>query len=88
MRISASQNMFCPIFQVIYHKIYTYFTKNLPHFGGILCIFGEFLGENFSGDFLTKKSGVFRGIFELATLISGRKWGTMEMLIITWLREN
>jgi hypothetical protein len=42
MRISASQNMFRPICQVIYHKIYTYIADNLPYFGGILCIFGEF----------------------------------------------
>jgi hypothetical protein len=47
MRISASQNVFRHIFQVIFHKIYTYIAENLPHFGGILCIFGEFLGENF-----------------------------------------
>jgi hypothetical protein len=50
MGISASKNMFCPIFQVIYHKIYTYIAENWQHFGGILCIFGEFrgsLGENF-----------------------------------------
>jgi hypothetical protein len=49
--ISASQNMLRPIFKVIYHKIYTYIVADLPHFGGILCIFGEFfrgfLGENF-----------------------------------------
>jgi hypothetical protein len=48
MRISASQNMFLPIFQVIYPNIYTYIEENLPHFWGILCIFGEFLG-NFRG---------------------------------------
>jgi hypothetical protein len=57
MRISASQNMFRPIFQVIYHKIYKYIAENLPHFWGILCIFGEFLGifrRKFLVDFLTK----------------------------------
>jgi hypothetical protein len=46
-RISVSQNMFRPIFQVIYH---TYIAKNLPHCGGILCILGNFrgfLGKNF-----------------------------------------
>jgi hypothetical protein len=59
MVISASQNMFRSIFQVIYHKIYTYFAEDLPHFGGILCIFGEFLGS-FRG-FLGKN---FYGIFD------------------------
>jgi hypothetical protein len=45
MGISASQNMFRPIFQVTYHKIYTYIAENLPHFGGILCIFWGILGD-------------------------------------------
>jgi hypothetical protein len=36
MGISASQNMFRPIFQVIYQKIFTYIAENLPHFWGIL----------------------------------------------------
>jgi hypothetical protein len=31
-----------PMPTYVYHKIYKYFTENLPHFGGILCIFGEF----------------------------------------------
>jgi hypothetical protein len=46
MGISASQN-----------KKYTYIAENLPHFGGILCIFGEFYGifrRKFVGDFLIK----------------------------------
>jgi hypothetical protein len=54
MGISVSQNMFRPIFQVMYHKIYTYIAENLPHFGGILCIFWEFSGilrRQFLGDF-------------------------------------
>jgi hypothetical protein len=42
MGSSVSQNMFHPIYQIIYHKIYTYIAENLPHFGGILCIFGKF----------------------------------------------
>jgi Na+-transporting NADH:ubiquinone oxidoreductase subunit NqrB len=42
MGISGSQNVFHPIFQVIYHKKYTYIAENLPHFWGISCIFGEF----------------------------------------------
>jgi hypothetical protein len=58
MRISASQNMLRPIFQVIYHKIYTYIAE--MYFWGIL------------GDFLTKIWN-FRGFFqfELATLGPG-----------------
>jgi hypothetical protein len=57
MMTSASQNMFCPIFQVIYLKIYTYIAVNLLHFGGISCIFRKFYGilrRKFLGDFFTK----------------------------------
>jgi hypothetical protein len=75
MRISASQNMFRPIFQVIYHKIFTYiycgevatFWGYFMYFWGIL---GDFLAKNFRG-FLTKIWS-FRGFFfqfELATLL-------------------
>jgi hypothetical protein len=50
MKILASQNMFRPIFQVIYHNIYTYIAENLPHFGGNFYVFlgnfRGFLGEN------------------------------------------
>jgi hypothetical protein len=57
MGISASQNMPRPIFQVIYHKIYTYIAENLPHFGGNFMYFwgilGDFLAKIFRG-FLTK----------------------------------
>jgi hypothetical protein len=42
MGISASQKMFHPIFQVIYHMIYPNIAENLPHFWEILCIFGDF----------------------------------------------
>jgi hypothetical protein len=45
MRISASQNMFLPIFQVIYHKIYTYIEENLMHFWGIFMYFWGILGD-------------------------------------------
>jgi hypothetical protein len=53
MMISASQNMLLLIFQVIYHKIYTYIAENLPYFGGILCIFWDFLAK-ILGDFFAK----------------------------------
>jgi hypothetical protein len=49
MRISASQHMFRPIFQVIYNKIYTYIAENLPHLGEFYVFLGNFrgfLGEN------------------------------------------
>jgi hypothetical protein len=42
-RITVSQNMFHPIFQVIYHKIYTYIAENLAHFWEILYM--EILGD-------------------------------------------
>jgi hypothetical protein len=44
MRISASQNMFRPIFQVIYRKIYTYIVENLPHLGEFYVFWGNFRG--------------------------------------------
>jgi hypothetical protein len=55
MRISASQNMFRPICQVIYHKIYKYIAKDLPHFGGNFMYFWGILG-----DLYTK---IFRGFW-------------------------
>jgi hypothetical protein len=45
MRISTSQNLFRPIFKVIYHMIHTYIGKNLPHFGGIFIYFWGILGD-------------------------------------------
>jgi hypothetical protein len=42
MRISASQNMFRPIFQVIYHKIYTEFAAFWEHFMYFWGILGDF----------------------------------------------
>jgi hypothetical protein len=70
MRISASQNMFRPIFQVIYHKIFTYiycgevatFWGYFMYFWGIL---GDFLAKNFRG-FLTKIWS-FRGFFFISS---------------------
>jgi hypothetical protein len=50
MGILASQNMFRPIFQVIYHKIYS--THKLRRICRILKNFMHFWGT--LGDFLTK----------------------------------
>jgi hypothetical protein len=51
MRISASQNMFRHIFQVIYHKIYTHILRRICRifwkFYVFLGNFRGFLGENF-----------------------------------------
>jgi hypothetical protein len=46
--------MFCPIFQVIYYKIYTYIVENLRIFGELyvfLGILGDYKAEIFWGFF-------------------------------------